>query len=172
MIDDDELDAIKARCLAATPGPWESYIEGRDIYSASSFILTTAADIEILYGNPASQDFVAAARQYVPLCLAEIERMKAAMKGETLQSGSNFITEKNLARMRSRCEAAAPGPWRFSREDRYADGSITIRHPGGKLKLFGGTDADQEFIVNCRRDVPLLLDAIAELRSQVKCRPR
>ena len=29
-IPDEELDAIEVRCNAATPGPWKSYIEGRD----------------------------------------------------------------------------------------------------------------------------------------------
>lgn len=36
---EEELAAIRARCAAATPGPWRSYVEGRDHTSGSSFIL-------------------------------------------------------------------------------------------------------------------------------------
>jgi hypothetical protein len=37
---DEELAMIRARCDAATPGPWRSYIEGRDHTSGSDFIMT------------------------------------------------------------------------------------------------------------------------------------
>jgi hypothetical protein len=36
--DDDELDEISARCDAATPPPWHSFVEGRDHAGGSSFI--------------------------------------------------------------------------------------------------------------------------------------
>ena len=40
QISDYELDEIESRCSAATPGPWKSFIEGRDHTSGSSFIIT------------------------------------------------------------------------------------------------------------------------------------
>lgn len=44
---DAELVRIQALCDGATAGPWKSYIEGRDHESGSSFIQTSAADIEL-----------------------------------------------------------------------------------------------------------------------------
>ncbi|HKD42764.1 MAG TPA: hypothetical protein VKB87_20920, partial [Myxococcaceae bacterium] len=84
MIDDlmteEELKAIKARCEAASPGPWKSYIEGRDHTSGSDFIMTGEGarrgnDIELTGATKADQDFIAHARQDVPKLLAEIERL-------------------------------------------------------------------------------------------------
>ena len=37
---DEELDIIEARAAAATPGPWESFIEGRDHLAGDNFIRT------------------------------------------------------------------------------------------------------------------------------------
>ncbi len=38
-----ELQDIKDRCSVVTPGPWRSYIEGRDHASGSDFIMTGEA---------------------------------------------------------------------------------------------------------------------------------
>jgi hypothetical protein len=81
---DDELRAIKARCEAATPGPWRSYIEGRDHTSGSSFIMTGGTprgeDIELSGATPADQDFITHAREDVPLLLAEIENLRRRLR--------------------------------------------------------------------------------------------
>jgi len=81
----DELRAIKARCESATPGPWRSYVEGRDHTSGSSFIMTGAGtsrgeDIELLGATPADQDFIAHAREDVLLLLAEIENLRRQLR--------------------------------------------------------------------------------------------
>lgn len=78
---DTYLDEIRARCLASTPGPWRSYIEGRDHESGSSFIMTGEAgargdDIELSGASQADQDFIANARQDVPTLLAEVVRLR------------------------------------------------------------------------------------------------
>lgn len=78
MIDDAELDEIEARCQRATPGPWESFVEGRDHTSGSSFIRTAEEDLEILVATPADQDFVAHARQDIPRLLAEVRALQIA----------------------------------------------------------------------------------------------
>lgn len=70
---------------AVTPGPWVSHIEGRDHTSGSSFIMTGAGgergeDIELLGGSTADQDFIARARQDVPLLLDEIERLRGLLR--------------------------------------------------------------------------------------------
>ena len=72
-----DMDAIRQRCIMATPGPWKSYVEGRDHDSGSSFIMTSGEDIELIRASVADQDFIAHARQDVPQLLAEIQRLKA-----------------------------------------------------------------------------------------------
>jgi hypothetical protein len=78
---DEELRAIRARCDSATPGPWISYVEGRDHMSGSSFIQTgpgesRGEDIELSGATTADQDFIAHARADVPRLLDEVERLR------------------------------------------------------------------------------------------------
>ena len=54
-----ELEAIRARYEAAKPGPWKSFVEGRDHTSGSSFIQTTGEDLEISGATAMDQDFIA-----------------------------------------------------------------------------------------------------------------
>ena len=86
---DPDLDEIRARCDAATPGPWKYMVEGRDHTSGDSFIMrgTKGDRHPDLYlsadGNPATDadcDFVASARQDVPRLLQEIARLR---RGDT-----------------------------------------------------------------------------------------
>ena len=72
-----ELDQIEARLRAAAPGPWKSFVEGRDHTSGSSFIATPGSDIELTGATAADQDFIAHARQDVPRLLYEIRRLRA-----------------------------------------------------------------------------------------------
>lgn len=85
-LSDAELDAIEARTQAATPGPWTSFVEGRDHESGSNFIMTGNAenrgeDIELLGATVADQDFIAASRQDVPRLVAEIRRLRKQLGG-------------------------------------------------------------------------------------------
>lgn len=71
---DEELLQIEARCKAARPGPWISYIEGRDHQSGSDFIMVGEGkargdDVELTGATKADQDFMAHARQDVPRLL-------------------------------------------------------------------------------------------------------
>jgi hypothetical protein len=72
----EQLREIEARSAAATPGPWRSLIEGRDCDSGSSFIQTSADDIYLIGATQADQDFIAAARQDVPVLVREILRLR------------------------------------------------------------------------------------------------
>jgi hypothetical protein len=74
---DEELDRIEARLHDATPGPWVSYVEGRDHDSGSSFIQTNADDIELSGATIADQDLIAHARQDLPKLLIEVRRLRA-----------------------------------------------------------------------------------------------
>ncbi|WP_338640970.1 hypothetical protein [Burkholderia pyrrocinia] len=78
---DQQLNEIEARCKAATPGPWVSYVEGRDHESGSNFIMTgpewaRSEDIELSGATIADQDFIAHARQDIPMLVAEVRRLK------------------------------------------------------------------------------------------------
>ncbi len=86
-LSESQLMEIKARCEAATPGPWTSFIEGRDHTSGDSFIQRGILDAwqEELYltgATVADHDFIAHARQDIPLLLAEIERLQALVDHE------------------------------------------------------------------------------------------
>ena len=76
FLTDEELQYMRKRCAAATPGPWESYIEGRDHTSGSSFIMTSGEDIELTGATDADQDFIAHTRQDMPRLLAEVQRLR------------------------------------------------------------------------------------------------
>ena len=78
---DDELVAIERRLAATQPAPWTSYVEGRDHTSGSSFVktgegATRGDDIELNGATAADQDFIAAARQDVPLLVAEVRALR------------------------------------------------------------------------------------------------
>ena len=78
IISDAELDQIVARCDAATPGPWQAWIEGRDHESGSSFVMTAGDDIELTGASHADYDFIASARQDILRRVAEIRRLRTS----------------------------------------------------------------------------------------------
>ncbi len=84
LLTNEELEAIAKRVAAAQPGPWKSFVEGRDHTSGSSFIRTgegtsRGEDIELIGATVEDQDFIAAARQDVPLLLNEIRMLKSLL---------------------------------------------------------------------------------------------
>jgi len=81
VLDDKYLNEIRARADAVTAGPWRAQVEGRDHTSGSSFIQTGSgagrgADIELSGATPADYDFIAHARQDLPLLLDEVIQMR------------------------------------------------------------------------------------------------
>lgn len=76
----EHLREIQSRVDRATTGPWKSFIEGRDHTSGSSFIRTAGDDIEMRGATDEDHDFIASARQDIPLLLAEIYRLREAAK--------------------------------------------------------------------------------------------
>jgi hypothetical protein len=89
---DAEIVAMKHRYQATSIAPWVSFIEGRDCESGSSFIMTgiekgdniwdktRGEDIYLSGATNADQDFIAHARQDIPMLIAEIERLKKLLK--------------------------------------------------------------------------------------------
>ncbi|TRC81048.1 hypothetical protein FJV83_05505 [Mesorhizobium sp. WSM4307] len=81
---DLELQEMEARAAMAQPGPWKSWIEGRDFLSGSNFIQIGAGagrgkDIELSGATVADQDFIAAARQDIPRLVAEVRRLRGIL---------------------------------------------------------------------------------------------
>jgi hypothetical protein len=81
MIDDALLAAMKLRLAMTTPGPWVSYLEGRDQMSGSDFIMTGGEDIYLTGATADDQEFIAHARQDIALLIDEIERLRAGHVG-------------------------------------------------------------------------------------------
>lgn len=79
-LDESELEIMRERCNAASPGPWRSFIEGRDHTSGSDFIAVGAGkerkDIELNGATVYDQDFIASARTDIILLLDEIGRLR------------------------------------------------------------------------------------------------
>jgi len=92
-----------------------------------------------------------------------------------VERSNEILSEKELAEIRARYEAATPGPWRYMAEGRdhmsgdsfIRTGSPEDRHDD--LFLTAGnqpaSDADYEFIANARQDIPRLLTEIERLRE-------
>ena len=74
-MNNDEIKIIKERCDKTTPGPWISFVEGRDHTSGWNFIRTAGDDIELI-ASVEDQDFIASCRHDIPLLIDEIVRLK------------------------------------------------------------------------------------------------
>jgi hypothetical protein len=90
-VSETELDQIEQRCRAASKPPWESFIEGRDHWGGDNFIRVGGMDDSeldmyvsrstakgLVPASDADLDFVAHARQDLPVLLAEVRRLRAA----------------------------------------------------------------------------------------------
>jgi hypothetical protein len=90
----NDLDEIEQRATAATPGPWEAFIEERHAIGGDSFIRTGGLDdnqpdmyVSQYHGAtsvkvPAADlDFIANARQDIPRLVAEIRRLRGQQEG-------------------------------------------------------------------------------------------
>jgi hypothetical protein len=88
----DELERIERLAAATLPGPWQSFVEGRDHWGGDDFIRTGGMDntspdmyVTLSYSDherpkPADHavlDFIAAARQEIPRLVAEVRRLRA-----------------------------------------------------------------------------------------------
>ena len=86
-ITEDVLRQLEALIATATPEPWEAFIEEREPIGGSSFIRMGGFDDAIpdMYdyhedkAAPAADlDFIAAAREYMPLLVTEIRRLRSS----------------------------------------------------------------------------------------------
>jgi hypothetical protein len=165
-----ELAEIQARCDRATPGPWTSYVEGRDHVSGSSFIMTAGADIDRFGMSGDDQDFAAQARQDLPRLLAEVRRLHGLDAGTGPVAGEGGMEPGELAEIEARCERASAGPWVRSLVEmggEYGPESVVTTGTGSRFELTGPTEADHELIAHARQDVPRLLAEVRRLRREL-----
>lgn len=91
-----DLDAIKARVDAATPGPWWAWDRGvgwhiaigeptEGTWGGPARLLPASERTDI--GREADAEFIAAARQDVPALIAEVERLRALVEPVTAPGG-------------------------------------------------------------------------------------
>jgi len=76
-----DLKPMRERWEASTPGIWKSSIEGRDHDSGSDIIMTDKDDFEISGATVADYDFIASAKQDIPLLIAEVEKLREQIAG-------------------------------------------------------------------------------------------
>ena len=88
---DAAVEQIERRCDAASKPPWQSFIEGRDHWGGDNFIRVGGMDDSepdmyvsrhvaegLMPASDADLDFIAHARQDLPLLLAEVRRLRGA----------------------------------------------------------------------------------------------
>ena len=82
MLTKSELDEIRARCEAATPGPWHGNVFGYGGVHIlwGSVYMGDGELVRIGHNESSNADFVARARQDVPDLLEEVERLRAALR--------------------------------------------------------------------------------------------
>jgi hypothetical protein len=83
LLTDQEIDDIRERLAASSPGPWKDYLEARDKFSGSDFIMTGGEDIYVIGGTAGDFAFIAQARDDIPRLLDEIDRLKAMLSSES-----------------------------------------------------------------------------------------
>jgi hypothetical protein len=91
MITEKQLEEMMARSNATTIAPWVAFIEGVDCESGSSFIMTgihkgeniwsssRRNDLEVIGATDADLNFIAHARQDIPLLVEEIRKLKGCI---------------------------------------------------------------------------------------------
>ena len=81
---------MEQRVRAASPGPWFSLVAGRDLEAGMNCIeLGCCSLMEVLGGTIADQDFIANAREDLPLLLREVRRLRAVIGRQVLPSESS-----------------------------------------------------------------------------------
>lgn len=155
---DIDLDAIKARAEAATPGPWV-----REWAFSTHFVVPEAAE-RVADGNVArlkahqraDAEFIAHAREDVPALLAEVERLRRELAAEQTRRG--------------RARAAFDEFARTSAEElRQALAEVErLRHNAAALVEAKGASWADGYETGCSMSHSLGCDAVAAERDQLR----
>jgi len=98
MNTEERLAEIRARCWAATPGPW--HVCERGFYDECDVTGPEPGAIRGQYAKFADAAFVAAAREDIPFLLVEIDRLMAERDGEQARL-RDVVVEAALAERRA-----------------------------------------------------------------------
>jgi hypothetical protein len=102
-----DLDLMERRSQAASPGPWISFVVGRDLEAGLNCIEVGYTDVmELLGGTVADQDFVASAREDMPRLISEVRRLRTEMKVRAMVLSS--VTASQVATSNAAAASAAP----------------------------------------------------------------
>jgi hypothetical protein len=79
-----------------------------------------------------------------------------------------MLTNEGIAAIQARCEAATPGPCKYSRAvgEIWADNGLTVMGNGQEYGIIMA-QIDAEFIVHTREDIPALLSALEAQTKRV-----
>ena len=83
-----DLDAIKARCGAATSSPWMSRLYDDDLWE----VIPVAKGQDYGVFEKADAEFVAHAREDIPALIAEVEQLRLTLK-QALAAMSATVSE-------------------------------------------------------------------------------
>jgi hypothetical protein len=78
-ISTEVLDIIERRCMSATHGPWQSFVDGRNRYSGDNYIMIGGKHVFLSCASVCDQDFMAHARQDLPALIQEIRTLRTAL---------------------------------------------------------------------------------------------
>jgi hypothetical protein len=105
----EQLNAIKARVEAATPGPWHTskyqVLALNERGECVGAVTAYDADDELLDGE--NYTFIAHARTDIPMLLAEVERLQKALDQECRLNGAGASREARLMAERDEAKAEA-----------------------------------------------------------------
>lgn len=114
--------------------------------------------IRLLYTLKEDQLFIAHARQDLPNLMGEYRVLKNNL--------APTLSLNDLKEIQTRCNKTTPGKWESYIEGRNTEcGSDFIMTDGVDIELIILNNHDQDFIAHAHQDIPLLLDAIFQLRS-------
>ena len=91
----DELTALERLVAVVDPGPWKAMVEGRDHDSGDDFIMVgppgdRGEDVYITRdsrpADPATLDYIAAACSFLSALIAEVRRLRAAVRNRSIPS--------------------------------------------------------------------------------------
>lgn len=96
--------AIKARCEAATPGPWElkesQVAPTYYVFGSHSHIATMNGERDFYSNTKPDAAFIAAARTDIPALIAEVERLRAEVR--RLQAAADLMAMATLEQAQAR----------------------------------------------------------------------
>lgn len=104
----DRLSEIRARCEAATTGPWKYQDNGFDggIYGADHLMVVGGEPHEGRIEDGPDAQFIAHSREDIPYLLEEIERIESGWKGalELANNNGRIVMEQQARAEKAEAE--------------------------------------------------------------------